>query len=72
MFGFLYARDQITGQMEGDTKGSGKGHEGSSRKDNLNAQFGIQNPYTQGLNYGNSQSQVQGQQHMMVPMQRTE
>nr|KAJ0222555.1 hypothetical protein LSAT_V11C200090690 [Lactuca sativa] len=56
---------------EGDTKGSGKGHEGSSRKDNnLNAQFGIQNPYTQGPNYGNSQAQ--GQQHMMVPMQRTE
>ncbi|KAI3520228.1 hypothetical protein L1887_09518 [Cichorium endivia] len=55
---------------EGDTKGSGKGHEGSSRKDNHNAQFGLQNPYNQGLNYANSQ-QPQAQ-HMMVPMQRIE
>uniref|UniRef100_A0A251UBF1 Putative histone-fold protein n=1 Tax=Helianthus annuus TaxID=4232 RepID=A0A251UBF1_HELAN len=60
-------------EMEGDTKGSGKGHEGSSKKDgvhpNHSAQLGHQNSYPQGLNYGNSQAQPQ---HMMVPMQRTE
>ncbi|KAL4576559.1 hypothetical protein LXL04_012655 [Taraxacum kok-saghyz] len=66
---------------EGDTKGSAKGHDGSSRKDAHNdAKFGIQNPYTQGLNYVNSQVDTvvfligllaQGQ-HMMMPMQRTE
>ncbi|KVI09537.1 Histone-fold [Cynara cardunculus var. scolymus] len=58
---------------EGDTKGSGKGHEGSSRKDGMqpshNPQLAHQNSYPQGLNYANSQSQAQ---HMMVQMQRTE
>lgn len=60
-------------EMEGDTKGSGKGHEGSSRKDGMqpshNPQHAHQNSYPQGLNYANSQPQAQ---HMMVLMQRTE
>ncbi|GKD33217.1 nuclear transcription factor Y subunit B-1-like protein, partial [Tanacetum coccineum] len=56
-------------EMEGDTKGSGKGHEGSSRKDGVqtshnNAQAGHQISYPQSLTYANSQAHTQ---HMMVP-----
>ncbi|CAI9098084.1 OLC1v1034665C1 [Oldenlandia corymbosa var. corymbosa] len=46
-------------EMEGDTKGSAKGGEGSSKRDgvqlNPNSQLGHQGSYTQGINYGNSQ-----------------
>ncbi|XAR50988.1 hypothetical protein NMG60_11005473 [Bertholletia excelsa] len=60
-------------EMEGDTKGSAKGGEGSSKKDGVqpgqNAQLAHQGSFSQGMNYGNSQSQAQ---HVMVPMQGTE
>ncbi|KAI8013747.1 Nuclear transcription factor Y subunit B-10 [Camellia lanceoleosa] len=46
-------------QMEGDTKGSGKGGEGSGRKDGVhpgpNAQLAYQGSFSQGINYENSQ-----------------
>ncbi|XP_071690583.1 nuclear transcription factor Y subunit B-8-like isoform X2 [Rutidosis leptorrhynchoides] len=55
-------------EIEGDTKGSAKGQEGSARKDGVqpdhNAHFAHQGSYLQGLDYGNSQAR-----HMMVPMQ---
>ncbi|WOH00948.1 hypothetical protein DCAR_0520325 [Daucus carota subsp. sativus] len=57
-------------EMEGDTKGSGKGAEGSSRKEGVQpvhqGQLVHQGSYPQGVIYGNSQQQTQ---HMMVPMQ---
>ncbi|KAL7170049.1 hypothetical protein ACSBR2_034990 [Camellia fascicularis] len=58
---------------EGDTKGSGKGGEGSAKKDGVhpgpNTQFAHQGSFSQSMNYGNSQSQAQ---HMMLPMHGTE
>ncbi|GMP85214.1 hypothetical protein CsSME_00038456 [Camellia sinensis var. sinensis] len=58
---------------EGDTKGSGKGGEGSAKKDGVqpgpNTQFAHQGSFSQSMNYGNSQSQGQ---HMMLPMHGTE
>ncbi|XP_021816658.1 nuclear transcription factor Y subunit B-10-like [Prunus avium] len=57
-------------EMEGDTKGSGKGGDSSSKKDpqpSSNAQISRQGSFSQGGNYSNSQSQ-----RMMVPMQGTE
>uniref|UniRef100_A0A5B7B3J9 Putative nuclear transcription factor Y subunit B-8 isoform X2 n=1 Tax=Davidia involucrata TaxID=16924 RepID=A0A5B7B3J9_DAVIN len=60
-------------EMEGDTKGSTKGGDGSAKKDGVqpgpNAQLSHQASFSQGMNYGSSQSQAQ---HMMVPMQGTE
>ncbi|KAJ4704833.1 Nuclear transcription factor Y subunit B [Melia azedarach] len=59
-------------EMEGDTKGSAKGGDPSSKKDvqaSSNPQLAHQGSFSQGVNYGNSQSQTQ---HMMVPMQGTE
>ncbi|PQM41713.1 hypothetical protein Pyn_25219 [Prunus yedoensis var. nudiflora] len=60
----------LTRYREGDTKGSGKGGDSSSKKDaqpSSNAQISRQGSFSQGGNYSNSQSQ-----HMMVPMQGTE
>ncbi|XP_065857043.1 nuclear transcription factor Y subunit B-10-like [Euphorbia lathyris] len=57
-------------EMEGDTKGSGKGGEASVRKDvqqSPNVQISYQGSFSQGVNHSNSQVQ-----HMMVPMQGTE
>nr|GEX17680.1 nuclear transcription factor Y subunit B-10-like isoform X1 [Tanacetum cinerariifolium] len=55
-------------EMEGDTKGSGKGHEGSARKDGVrhdyNEHLAHQGSYLQGLDYGNPQDQ-----HIMIQMQ---
>lgn len=60
-------------EMEGDTKGSAKGGEGSGRKDGVqsgpNVQLLHQSSFSQGMNYGNSQSQAQ---HMMASFQGTE
>ncbi|CAL5351087.1 unnamed protein product [Camellia sinensis] len=60
-------------EIEGDTKGSGKGGEGSAKKDGVqpgpNTQFAHQGSFSQSMNYGNSQSQGQ---HMMLPMHGTE
>lgn len=60
-------------KMEGDTKGSAKGGEGSRRKDGVqsgpNVQLLHQSSFSQGMNYGNSQSQAQ---HMMASFQGTE
>lgn len=60
-------------EMEGDTKGSAKGGEGPSRKDGVqsgpNVQLLHQSSFSQGMNYGNSQSQAQ---HMMASFQGTE
>ncbi|KAL7136581.1 hypothetical protein ABFS83_10G040000 [Erythranthe nasuta] len=60
-------------EMEGDTKGSGKNADGSSRKDGLQQQIPNsqsqhvhQGSFSQGMNYGNVQQQAQ---HMMVKMQ---
>ncbi|KAL2481453.1 Nuclear transcription factor Y subunit B-8 [Abeliophyllum distichum] len=54
-------------EMEGDTKGSAKGADGSARKDaplpNPGSQLAHQISFTQGMNYGSSQSRAQ---HMMV------
>ncbi|KAK1411831.1 hypothetical protein QVD17_32618 [Tagetes erecta] len=54
-------------EMEGDTKGSSKGHDGLGRRDGVqpdhNAQLAHQGSYMQDLDYGNSQGQH------MVPMQ---
>ncbi|XP_075513034.1 nuclear transcription factor Y subunit B-1-like [Primulina tabacum] len=56
-------------EVLGDTKGSAKGSEGSARKDVLQptstSQLVNQGSFSQGMNYGHSQSQAQ---HMMVPM----
>nr|XP_043609833.1 nuclear transcription factor Y subunit B-10-like [Erigeron canadensis] len=55
-------------EIEGDTKGTPKGQEGSARRDGVqldhNAQLAHQGSYLQGFDYGNSQGQ-----HMMVKMQ---
>ncbi|XP_054776683.1 nuclear transcription factor Y subunit B-10-like isoform X2 [Prosopis cineraria] len=59
-------------QMEGDTKGSAKGGEVSTKKDvqpSPNAQLAHQGSFSQGVSYTNSQPQVQ---RMMVPMQGPE
>uniref|UniRef100_A0A5B7B3Z9 Putative nuclear transcription factor Y subunit B-8 isoform X2 n=1 Tax=Davidia involucrata TaxID=16924 RepID=A0A5B7B3Z9_DAVIN len=60
-------------EMEGDTKGSAKGGDGSAKKDVVqpgpNAQFAQQDSFPQGMNYGSSQLQAR---QMMVPMQGTE
>ncbi|KAF8402769.1 hypothetical protein HHK36_010859 [Tetracentron sinense] len=62
-------------EIEGDTKGSVKGGDGSGRKDAVgaqpgpNAQIAHQGSFAQGVSYMNSQSQAQ---HLMVPMQGTE
>jgi len=60
-------------EMEGDTKGSAKGGEGSGRKDGVqsgpNVQLLHQSSFSQGMNFGNSQSQAQ---HMMASFQGTE
>ncbi|XP_057512528.1 nuclear transcription factor Y subunit B-8 [Actinidia eriantha] len=59
-------------EMEGDTKGTAKGGEGSARKDvqsGPNVQLAHQGSFSQGMGYGNSQSQAQ---HMMLPMQGRE
>ncbi|XP_050226417.1 nuclear transcription factor Y subunit B-8-like [Mercurialis annua] len=60
-------------EMEGDSKGSAKSGEASLQKDvqqrGPNVQISHQGSFSQGVNYGSSQSQVQ---HMMVPMQGTE
>ncbi|CAM8933142.1 unnamed protein product [Rhodiola kirilowii] len=59
-------------EIEGDTKGTSKGGEGSAKKDTgvhpqgSNAQVS-QGNYSQGMNYVNSRGQ-----HMMVPMQGSE
>ncbi|XP_028066441.1 nuclear transcription factor Y subunit B-1-like isoform X1 [Camellia sinensis] len=54
-------------EMEGDTKGSGKGGEGSGRKDGVhpgpNAQLAYQGSFSQGINYGNSQADLQQRPH---------
>ncbi|KAG8374262.1 hypothetical protein BUALT_Bualt11G0113300 [Buddleja alternifolia] len=54
---------------EGDTKGSAKAADGSSRKDGVqpsaNAQLVHQGSFSQGMAYRNSQPQAQ---HMIVPM----
>ncbi|KAG8376512.1 hypothetical protein BUALT_Bualt09G0071100 [Buddleja alternifolia] len=56
--------------MEGDTKGSTKGADGSARKDGLPqpspTQLVQQGSFSQGMSYGNTQQQPQ---HVMVPMQ---
>ncbi|KAL3839616.1 hypothetical protein ACJIZ3_024207 [Penstemon smallii] len=53
-------------EMEGDSKGSAKGADGSARKDGLQQPSpSSQGSFTQGMNYGNSQPQAQ---HMMVQM----
>ncbi|XWS59722.1 hypothetical protein CRYUN_Cryun08bG0146400 [Craigia yunnanensis] len=57
--------------MEGDTKGSAKGGDAFAKKDvqpSSNAQLAHQVSFSQGVKYGNSQSQA----HLMVPMQGTE
>ncbi|KAI5425994.1 Nuclear transcription factor Y subunit B-8 [Lathyrus oleraceus] len=57
-------------QMEGDTKGSGKGGDSSAKKDlqqGSNSQLVHQGSFSQGVSYTNSQGQ-----HMMVPMQGPE
>ncbi|KAL3358434.1 hypothetical protein AABB24_015518 [Solanum stoloniferum] len=58
-------------EMEGDTKGTSKAADGSTKRDGMqhgpNSQLAHQGSYSQGMNYGNSQGQ-----HMMVPMQGTE
>ncbi|GAB2272344.1 Nuclear transcription factor Y subunit B-8 [Dionaea muscipula] len=59
-------------EMEGDTKGSVKGGEGSSRKDTVggqlpHAQLAHQGSFNQSMNYGNSQAQ-----HLMIPMRGPE
>lgn len=58
-------------EMEGDTKGSGKLGEGSTRKEGAqplpSTQLAHQGSFSQGMHYGNSQGQGQ---HMMIPMQR--
>lgn len=57
-------------EMEGDTKGSAKGGDASTKKDGVglqpgpNAQIPHQSSFSQGISYGSSQSQG----HMMVPM----
>ncbi|XAR69029.1 hypothetical protein NMG60_11000475 [Bertholletia excelsa] len=61
-------------EIEGDTKGSAKGGEGSARKDGVQQpvavpQLAHQGSYSQGMNYGNAQSQAR---HMMVPTQGTD
>ncbi|XP_041998726.1 nuclear transcription factor Y subunit B-8-like isoform X1 [Salvia splendens] len=58
-------------EMEGDTKGSAKGTDGSAKKDGLQQQIPSsqllhQGSFSQGVNYINAQQQAQ---HMMVPMQ---
>ncbi|XP_047975715.1 nuclear transcription factor Y subunit B-8 isoform X2 [Salvia hispanica] len=57
-------------EMEGDTKGSAKGTDGSAKKDGLQQQIPTsqllhQGSFSQGVNYINAQQQAQ---HMMVPM----
>ncbi|KAM5559898.1 nuclear transcription factor Y subunit B-10 [Rosa sericea] len=57
-------------EMEGDTKGSGKGGESSSKKEvqpSSIAQISHQGSFSQGASYSNSQTQ-----QMMVPMQGSE
>ncbi|GMH10100.1 hypothetical protein Nepgr_011941 [Nepenthes gracilis] len=60
-------------EMEGDTKGSAKSGEASSRKDVVggqpvsNVQLAHQGSFTQAMNYGNSQAQ-----HVMIPMRGPE
>ncbi|XP_062005452.1 nuclear transcription factor Y subunit B-10-like [Rosa rugosa] len=57
-------------EMEGDTKGSGKGGESSSKKEvqpSSIAQISHQDSFSQGASYSNSQTQ-----QMMVPMQGSE
>ncbi|CAN4116982.1 unnamed protein product [Withania somnifera] len=58
-------------EMEGDTKGTAKAADGSSKRDGMqpgpNSQLAHQRSFSQGMNYGNSQGQ-----HRMVPMQGTE
>ncbi|XP_048423465.1 nuclear transcription factor Y subunit B-1 isoform X1 [Pyrus x bretschneideri] len=57
-------------EVEGDTKGSGKGGDSSSKKDaqpSLNPQISHQGSFSQGGNYSNSQNQ-----HMITPMQGSE
>ncbi|XP_052176494.1 nuclear transcription factor Y subunit B-8-like [Diospyros lotus] len=60
-------------EMEGDTKGSAKGGEGSAKRDGIQSgpsvQLAHQGSFSQGMSYGNSQSQAQ---HMMAPMQGTD
>ncbi|XP_044499483.1 nuclear transcription factor Y subunit B-1-like isoform X2 [Mangifera indica] len=60
-------------EMEGDTKGSAKG-ESSSKKDippgHNTPQLAHQGSFSQGVSYGNSQSQSQS--HMMLPMHGAE
>ncbi|XP_057779065.1 nuclear transcription factor Y subunit B-10-like isoform X1 [Salvia miltiorrhiza] len=58
----------------GDTKGSAKGTDGSTKKDGLqqqipNSQLLHQGSFSQGMNYGSTQQQAQ---HMMVPMRGME
>ncbi|KAL9264524.1 Nuclear transcription factor Y subunit B-8-like protein [Drosera capensis] len=62
----------LTRYREGDTKGSAKGGEGSSRKDAVGGQLphpqlAHQGSFNQAMNYGNSQGQ-----HLMVPMRGPE
>ncbi|XP_010667231.1 nuclear transcription factor Y subunit B-10 [Beta vulgaris subsp. vulgaris] len=60
-------------EMEGDTKGSAKGGEGSGKRDGMggqsapNVQLAHQGSFNQSLSYGNSPAQ-----HLMVPMQGPE
>ncbi|XP_061954221.1 nuclear transcription factor Y subunit B-10-like [Populus nigra] len=59
-------------EMEGDTKGSAKAGDTSAKKDvhpGPNAQISHQGSFSQGVSYGNSNSQAP---HMMVPMQSNE
>ncbi|XWS55774.1 hypothetical protein CRYUN_Cryun09bG0029500 [Craigia yunnanensis] len=61
----------LTRYREGDTKGSAKGGDASAKKDvqpSPIAQLAQQVSFSQGVNYGNSQSQA----HPMIPMQGTE
>ncbi|KAL8504552.1 hypothetical protein ACS0TY_015929 [Phlomoides rotata] len=55
-------------EVIGETKGSTKGADGSSRKDGMqhgpSSQMVPQGSFSQGINYGNSEPQGQ---HMMVP-----
>ncbi|EPS67373.1 hypothetical protein M569_07402 [Genlisea aurea] len=51
-------------EMEGDSKGSGKSGDGSSRKDGIQQAAAAQGSFSQGIGYVNSQRGG----HMMVPM----
>ncbi|WKA01078.1 hypothetical protein VitviT2T_019379 [Vitis vinifera] len=63
-------------ELEGDTRGSARGGDGSARRDAIgsqpgpNAQFAHQGSFTQAMNYMNSQAQ--GQHLIVSPVQSSE